>query len=85
MTILDMKKREPRVHWGLVDQEKERPARLVRCLLMDVEGKRHAVPKVWCGACAEDVRRKMLHVKCWVPFIVREVIEVEVIEVEVKG
>ena len=50
----------------------------VTCMLRDVEGKAYRVPKAWRGACADEVLRKMLHVKHWVPFIVQEVIEVKV-------
>ena len=52
--------------------------RKVKCFLVDVEGRKHAVPRMWKGACREEVERKMLHVRHWVPFIVEKVIEMEV-------
>ena len=56
----------------------EEVRRRVKCFLVDVEGRKRAVPRAWKGACREEVERKMLHVKWWVPWIVEKVLEVEV-------
>ena len=68
---------KPKVPLPQRDAPQEIPKK-VKCFLRAGEGQRHAVPKVWKGACREEVERKMLHVKHWVPFIVEKVIEMEV-------
>ena len=66
------------VHLLHQEAAQEDVLRRMTCFLVDIEGKEHAVPKVWRGTCRAEVERKMLHVKWWVPFYVQKVIEVEV-------
>ncbi len=65
-------------HHVVNESVQEEDMRRVTCFLVDCEGRRHSVPKVWRGACRDEVMRKMLHVRAWVPFIVEKVIEVAV-------